>query len=428
MRRAAVRVLLRNWTGRSTLPSRSLYPHQWSWDSAFIALGLRHVSPRRAQQELESMLGAQWTDGRLPHIVFDPATPPDAYFPGPGFWTPETAAAQTPAGTSTTGIVQPPVHAFAAWETHLADPGESRRRGFLRRAYPRLAAWHRYLARHRDLGGSGLAAIVHPWESGMDNSPLWDGLLERVTPWPPGSFQRRDLDHAAGGDRPTDLDYGRYLRLAADYRDHGYDDAATPHAFAAEDPSFNALRIVSEHALARIAAETGHDPQPHESRARELTRALTASLYDPGAGLFLARDLVGGEPVREYGAAGLVPLAVPGLPVAGELLATARGERFRLGATRLVPSYDLTGHAFDPHRYWRGPGWFNVSWVIHRGLMLHGAAQDAAALRASLLAAASSTGFAEYVDPYSGEGHGTRDFSWTAATALDLLAQEEAAA
>src|SRR5699024_9402643 len=83
LRRAATAVLLRNWTGRSTLPSRSLYPHQWSWDSAFIALGLRHVSARRAQQELESMLGAQWADGRLPHIVFDPATPADAYFPGP---------------------------------------------------------------------------------------------------------------------------------------------------------------------------------------------------------------------------------------------------------------------------------------------------------------------------------------------------------
>ncbi|MGV9573680.1 MGH1-like glycoside hydrolase domain-containing protein [Streptomyces nigra] len=29
------------------MPARSLYPHQWSWDSAFIAIGLRHVSPLR---------------------------------------------------------------------------------------------------------------------------------------------------------------------------------------------------------------------------------------------------------------------------------------------------------------------------------------------------------------------------------------------
>ena len=32
-------VLDENWLGSSTLPSRTLYPHQWSWDSAFIAIG-----------------------------------------------------------------------------------------------------------------------------------------------------------------------------------------------------------------------------------------------------------------------------------------------------------------------------------------------------------------------------------------------------
>ncbi|MBB4935209.1 hypothetical protein F4561_006103 [Lipingzhangella halophila] len=425
LRRAATAVLLRNWTGRSTVPSRGLYPHQWSWDSAFITLGLRHVSARRAQQELESLLGAQWADGRLPHIVFDPATPSGAYFPGPEFWDAGASAAGPPAGVRTSGIIQPPVHALAAWETHRANPAESARRGFLSRVYPRLVAWHRYLGERRDLGGRGLAAIVHPWESGMDNSPVWDGPLDRVTPWSPGSFQRRDLDHAASGDRPTDLDYGRYLRLAADYRDHGYDDTA-PHTFAAEDPALNALLILSEHALAGIAGALGLPAERHETRAAALTRALVDTLYDPDMGHFLARDLVDGERIRECSAAGLVPLAVPRLPVAGELLRTARGERFRLGHSHLVPSYDRTGHAFEPGRYWRGPGWFNVSWVIHRGLLRQGAAADAAALREQIRTSAAETGFAEYVDPLNGAGRGARDFSWTAATVLDLLAQESA--
>ena len=51
LRAAASSVLDNNWLGSSTVPSRSLYPHQWSWDSAFIALGLRHLSPQRAQRE-----------------------------------------------------------------------------------------------------------------------------------------------------------------------------------------------------------------------------------------------------------------------------------------------------------------------------------------------------------------------------------------
>jgi len=35
----AVGVLEANWTGRATMPSPALYPHQWSWDSACIAIG-----------------------------------------------------------------------------------------------------------------------------------------------------------------------------------------------------------------------------------------------------------------------------------------------------------------------------------------------------------------------------------------------------
>ncbi|HEY4899055.1 MAG TPA: hypothetical protein VIH79_04970, partial [Candidatus Nanopelagicaceae bacterium] len=68
---AAMRVLEANWTGSYTIPASGLYPHQWSWDSGFIAIGLRHVSPERAQLELESLLLSQWEDGRIPQIVYD---------------------------------------------------------------------------------------------------------------------------------------------------------------------------------------------------------------------------------------------------------------------------------------------------------------------------------------------------------------------
>ncbi|WP_052863095.1 MGH1-like glycoside hydrolase domain-containing protein [Streptomyces niger] len=432
LRRAARRVLLRNWTGAATVPSHGLYPHQWSWDSAFIAIGLRHLSPLRAQRELETLLGAQWGDGRVPHIVFNPAVPLDAYFPSPDFWRSSTAgaAAGAPRGLETSGIVQPPVHALAAWLVHRADPALSGGRGFLARVYPRLVAWHRYLTEQRDLGGGGLAAIVHPWEPGMDNSPCWDRPLARVEPAPPGAFRRADLDHGAAADRPTDLDYGRYVRLATDYRDRGYRDGTTPlrtpgPAFAVEDPGVNALLIASEHALAEIATALGTDPAPHRHRARALTSALLERLWDQDAGQFLCRDLIAGEPLPERSAAGLLPLLVPDLPraVVRTLLDTVRGTHFGLGTTvRLLPSYDLRGPAFDRHRYWRGPAWSNVNWLMERALRRHGERAAADALRTAILDAAAASGFAEYVDPYTAEGRGTRDFSWTAALALDLLA------
>lgn len=425
LRRGAAGVLLSNWTGASTVPSRGLYPHQWSWDSAFIAIGLRHLSVRRAQRELETLLHAQWADGRVPHIVFNPAVPHDAYFPSPDFWRSSSAGAPAgaPGGTETSGIVQPPVHALAAWLVHLADPEDSRRRGFLPRVYGRLAAWHDYLTGPRDLGGGGLAAMVHPWEPGMDNSPCWDGPLRRVEPAASGSYRRADLDHGQPSERPTDLDYGRYVRLATDYRDSGYADAGTAHAFAVEDPCVNALLIVSEHALARIAAETGADPAPHRERAARLTGALVARLWSPEAGMFLCRDLVGEELVPERSVAGLIPLIVPGLPgeVVDALLATATGASFRLGEVPMVPSYDFSGADFDPSRYWRGPAWFNTNWLLERGLRQYGRTVAADRLRSAMLAAAGASGFAEYVDPFTAEARGTRDFGWTAALALDLL-------
>ncbi|MGP4012274.1 MGH1-like glycoside hydrolase domain-containing protein [Streptomyces sp. 4N124] len=428
----AARVLETNWTGTNTVPSRSLYPHQWSWDSAFIAIGLRHISPLRAQTELDTLLDAQWGDGRIPHIVFNPSVPLDAYFPSPDFWRSSTAgrAAGAPRTVQTSGIVQPPVHALAAWLVHCADPGLSRARGFLSRVYPRLAAWHRYLLHRRDLGGGGLASVVHPWEQGMDNSPAWDAPLSRITPAPARSFRRADLDHGAAEDRPTDLDYGRYVRLATDYRDRGYADGAGD--FAVEDPAFNALLIASEHALARIAHELGATGTARHARAERLTAALVERLWDPARGMFFCRDLRGGESGRdlrgglipERGVSGLIPLLLPGLPrdIAAALVRTASGPHFGLGdTTRIVPSYDLLGEAFDPHRYWRGPAWFNTSWLLERGLRMYGERERAGALREAVLELADTSDFAEYVDPYTGEACGATGFGWTAALTLDLL-------
>ena len=83
--------------------------------------------------------------------------------------------------------------------------------------------------------------------------------------------------------------------------------------------------------------------------------------------MFLGRDVSGGELIPERGVSGLIPLLLPMLPgeLVSALVRTLTGPHFGLGgATRLVPSYDLLGEAFDPHRYWRGPAWFNTSWLV----------------------------------------------------------------
>ena len=82
---AAMAVLRTNDAGGWTVPSRTQYPHQWNWDSAFISLGLATFDWDRAVVEIESMLAARWREGMVPHVRYDPANVAN-YFPGPDRW------------------------------------------------------------------------------------------------------------------------------------------------------------------------------------------------------------------------------------------------------------------------------------------------------------------------------------------------------
>lgn len=418
LQRAAARVLDANWTGSYTTPSTGLYPHQWSWDSAFIAIGLRHLWPQRARQELTTLFGAQWPDGRVPQIVYDPAHPDD-YQPNAAFWAATTAVAPVPSA----GLVQPPNHAWAVELVHRADPDGSMREGFLAALYPRLLAWHDYLRTQRTSPSSGLAAVVHPWESGTDNSPLWD---EAMAPLPKvhHAVPRPDLEHARPAERPSQKEYGTYYWIAERYRDQGCTHhGPEPWPFLLEDPATNALWARSELSLTWIAEQLGANPRPHRDRARELTQAL-GSLFDDELGLFVARDVTAQRLVRRATINGLVPLVLPDLPQGPALLQSLTGPRFLGGGAVLVPSYDLTAPDVDPARYWRGPAWFNMAWLLIQGLGIRGEADLAATLSANARRLALQHDFPEYVDPISGEPHGSRLFSWTAALAIDLEVTE----
>ncbi len=274
-----------------------------------------------------------------------------------------------------------------------------------------------------DLGGAGLAAIVHPWESGMDNSPAWDGAVhEARAGGATVPAARADLRHVPAGQRPTGADYAAYLDLAARYRDRGYLDAGLlpAHPFAVEDPLFNAVLAWSEEALARIAGVVGADPARHTERADALGSALAGRLYDSALGLFVPRDLRTGRRLPVAGVTGLAALVSPGLPadVVARTCAQVEGPRF---AGALLPSLDRTAAEYDPQRYWRGPSWANTTWLVIRGLRRHGALRCAEELRAGLLRTVAREGFREYFDADTGAGAGARDFSWTAALVLDLL-------
>jgi hypothetical protein len=422
--RMAVATLVGNWRGRSTVPTASLYPHQWSWDSAFNAIGWVHVSPRRAWAELSALLGAQWSDGRVPQIIFDPEVPADAYFPGPLFWRPLPMDGP-PRGVSTTGLVQPPVHAGAALAVARRAPGPESVAA-LRRLYPRLVRWHDYLWSRRRVPPYGLIAIVHPWESGLDNSPAWDVPLRAVPARDVAEVasQRRDLKHAGSSHRPTHEDYARYALLAREYLNGGCRCAPHELRFCVVDPLSNAVLAWSEHALAIIARMVEADPAPHVDRARQISQLMQEHLWSPAAGCFTAVDVLTGSPLPPRTVGGLAPLLVPDLDAAigKTLVETLTGPAFGLGGrARGVPSYDLTAPDLDLHRYWRGPTWGSTNWLLWQALQTTGRADLAERLATDMAGLVAAAGLREYFDPLTGAGLGGNGFTWTAALLLDML-------
>ena len=424
---AAAGLLEANWMGHATRASAHLYPHQWSWDSACIAIGYSGWDQERAQAELRSLFGGQWRDGLLPHIRFAR----DArYFPGPEFWQTHLARL-APREPQTSGIVQPPVHATAVWKVfRRARDGEEAKR-FLRELQPKLAAWHEYLYRERTRGDDGLVEIWHPWESGMDNSPLWDDALARITPPPEAIplYERVDVEFVDAAQRPTNDHYDRYAYLVKLYRDWRYepDRIRDECPFVVRDVLFNSLLVQANRDLAEICRVVKADPEPFDGWA-ERTAAGLEALWDEDEGMYLDHDVRAGTVIRSRTCAGFSPVyaGIPSGARARRLIERLRRCEVAIdGVGRAVASVPPDDERFEPALYWRGPIWPMINWVAHSGLLRYGRVDEAAEIRTALLELARREGFWEHYNALTGDGGGTDQHSWTAALVLDLLEVEQ---
>lgn len=422
-------VLDGNWTGRFTKPAPKLYPHQWSWDSAFIAIGYAHYDQARAEAELRSLFESQWTSGLVPQIVFDPAAV--GYFPGPDVWRLGDDP-RAPKGRPTAAIVQPPVHATAALHVYRHAGDMASARAFLSELFPKLRGWHAYLYRERDPHGDGLVYIRHPWESGQDNSPLWDSSLAGVTfqrhALP--TFARQDVTHVVADDRPTDLDYERYVYLVTLFADCRHDEAQIRSGcpFLVQDVLFNTLLCQANRDLAEIARLLGEDAAPLDAWAEQTARAIDAKLWDAEGGIYLDYDIVADRKVPTHAAAGFSPLfaGIPSQERAAQMYGYLNSPAFCAldESWYPVPTYSRRAPDFSPNRYWRGPIWINLDWLLERGLRRYGYVAYADRLRETIVELTDRHGFYEYYNPQTGRGHGSDQFSWTAALLLDVLLEQ----
>lgn len=419
----ARQVLKGNWTGEYTRPSSNLYPHQWNWDSAFIAIGNAHHDQRKAQQELKSLFAHQWPNGMVPQIIFNPKVL-GHYFPEPDFW-------QVPDGRLTSGITMPPLHATACWHIYENAKDRAGARDFIEYMYPKLMALHRYLYRERDPDVSGLVYIRHPWESGLDNSPAWDKPLKRIRvdrkTLP--SYERKDLKHGIPADqRPSDEDYDRYVYLVDLFRRLGYreEEIRKECPFMVKDVLFNSILCRADRDLLRIANVLKQDTAEVGGWMKRTSEAITRDLWCPECKQFESLDMASGQLIHSATAAGFLPLfgGAASLEQAQIIYETIDSVAFcalHQGNCFTIPNYDMTREDFDSRNYWRGPVWININWMISKGLKGYGYKEKAEAMKRDMIQLPIRFGFHEYFDSRTGKGYGSDGFSWTTALFLDLV-------
>jgi glucosylglycerate hydrolase len=430
----AAYILRDNSTGLTTKASPTLYPHQWSWDAAFNAIGLATVDLPRARLELDSLFAGQWRNGMVPHIVFDPAA--DGYWPGPAEWECARFSENAPALQATSGICDPPVHAIAvdrilAAAAAAGGPELERTRGWAAHLYPKLLAWHRFLARDRADKETGLMTLFHGWESGTDNSPRWDVPYAGVTVGPGlPAYVRRDKDHVTdAGQRPTDCEYDRYLWLVEEAKRAGYDSGLLRESasFQVGDVLFTAIFATACDLLAKLAADLGKPDDVAELRDYAAqARAAVFCHVDEASGLAADVDLRTGSRLRTETIAGFAPLIAGGMPgyLRKQLVSTLTGPRwagYQGLRWALPPSTSPCSPAFNPECYWRGPVWPFFNWLLAWALRRDGEDSVAAHLRSASLQQLGDGSFAEYYHPMTGAPLGSLNQSWTTAAALDWL-------
>jgi glycogen debranching enzyme len=407
---AARAVLRDNDRDGYTVPTSGLYPYQWNWDAAFCALGWITFDEPRAWRELARLMEGQWADGMVPHIVFH--APSDTYFPGPDVW-------RTPHVPATSGITQPAVLASAARLCLERARDKPLAEDNLAMLYPRMLAWHRWWVSARDPERSGLIGMLHPWESGMDNSPAWDDALARVSPTPTSAIRRRDLGHVDPAMRPSEDFYKRVIALVDLYASLDWDPARmwaqTP--FRVADIGLNAILHRANRDLLALARRFGTPAEHTEIAARlDATAAAIDRLWSDAAGIYQSRDLITGALIDARTSAGLLPLWAG---IADDRLAALRAtlRRWSERAPFLVPSTAPDDARFEPRRYWRGPIWGMMNMMIGEGLAEAGEHALARRIKRDT-ARMVSRGFREYFDPLTGAGLGGGHFSWTAAIML----------
>ena len=398
---AARDILRLNDRGGYTVPTEGLYPYQWNWDSAFAAMGFAQFNVDRAWVEFETLFSGQWDNGMVPHILFHQVD--EDYFPGPEMW-------KSVGPIPSSGITQPPVAATMVRLVFERNPNVGLAR--LAPLYDKIVAWHDWFMAWRL--DQGAVCTTHPWETGRDNAPDWDGAMAAIDPVGVGEYRRRDTSHVDSEMRPTREDYDRYVWLVQRGARLNWDDAAmlqdTP--FRVADPSMTFTLMRAQRDLAELGRSLGRDVSTIEGQIAKLESGAQ-TLWNETLGCYDSRDTRTGEWANSISNASFL-CWYGGLP-APQMRAVLT--HVLEGVTYGVPSFTPHDPKFEAKRYWRGPVWAVMNMLIGMGLDEMDL-PEGQVLREGTADLITKHGFSEYFDPLDGSPAGGGTFTWTAAVWL----------
>lgn len=418
-------VLDKNWFGKYTIPANGLYPFQWNWDSGFIALGWLHYKPERALVEMETLFSGQWKNGFLPHILFHDYQKHSTYFPSADYWD-SSASPFASDVVRSSGITQPPVHGIIleAMYNRRLDVGR------IEKLYDQTVDYHQWLYANKAYKDTGLMAIWHNWESGMDNSVIWDDVFSRIPQkiLDRIEFSRKDVNQVENSaeTRPKNSDYKGYLYLLNELKDRQFQNVGSDYPFQVLEPVFNTILIQASRSLIRLGKKLNRDVSTLEQQLQMTESHFDHYFWSAGDHLYYPFDVVLQEKIYKKYIGNYFPIyaSLPDLDRVKGLL-----RHIDLDLLQMFPSVTPGEIGFEPKNYWRGPVWINMNWMIWKGLKIYKLNKVADRLKESTLDLVQRNGFYEYFNPFKNEtsnaGYGGADFSWTAALVIDFIKDDK---
>ena len=364
-----------------TIPSSDTYPYQWLWDSCFHAIILSHFRIADAKKEILALLSKQFQNGMIPHMIYW------ENIKRVGFpkikWGKE----------DTSTITQPPMIAYAVWSIYQKDKDKS----FIKKVYPHLYHFYRYLLTERDPHGNQLIGIMNPDESGEDNSPRFDIPLGL----PPVHSLKENAKRRFG--------------LVAQNIECKFDAPfCMRNFFWVKDVPFNAIMVENLRLLAQIAASLGYseDADFFASEAENIVSAMRKFMLEDG--LFWSTF---GENYQKIKVKTWAIFA----PLFAKILTQKEAEKLvkkhllnpkEFWTEFPVPTVSISESSFDPQGFWRGPTWIATNWFIYKGLLNYGFNGVAEQIKETSIKLIQESGFREYFNPQTGEGLGAKNFTW----------------